>query len=574
MVRRVAVACALTLAISAGASAQSGSSGTSTAQNQSGIQAPSSSQATTSDSRPATTTFFGDTGLWFVPTAEVLAHGKWSASGYRRGTNYIQGFTNVGDFAGTFAVGIKDRAEVFGSFLFDTRVERDLRPIFTADTTAGGIVDRYPRANTGWTGNQVGDLYLGAKINLLSESRQSPAALALRASVKAPTGDSDAGASTGKADFLVDVIVSKDVRRYLDLTGYAGYEFRGQPDGVDAPDGAFRWGAGAGFPSRWPLRASLEVNGLVPNADTATFTGLPIVGFDGSVAPIFSEVEKITRATGALTWQNRSGFFVGGGVSWNLPTKNRDAFRTDEGAFGDFVDWQVRVGYHPGVRVYVAPPPPPPPPAPAAAPENRAPTVQAQCDPCTIEVGKSSTVTANAQDPDGDTLTYRWTTPQGTLANPAERQTLFTAGTQEGPVPVTVTVDDGKGGTATATVNIQVTRPPVRNYTFEDVHFDFDRYTLRSEATRVLDEAVAALRDDPNLRIEVEGHTCNIGTAEYNLALGDRRANAVREYLVSRGVSADRLRTVSYGEERPKYDNAREETRRLNRRAALTVNVR
>jgi OOP family OmpA-OmpF porin len=140
-------------------------------------------------------------------------------------------------------------------------------------------------------------------------------------------------------------------------------------------------------------------------------------------------------------------------------------------------------------------------------------------------------------------------------------------------VPVTVTVDDGKGGTASDSVNIQVTRPPVKNYTFEDVHFDFDRYTLRPEATRLLDEAVAALKEDDRLKLEVEGHTCNIGTAEYNLALGDRRATAVREYLVSRGVSADRLRTVSYGEERPKYDNAREETRRLNRRAALVVNL-
>jgi peptidoglycan-associated lipoprotein len=118
-----------------------------------------------------------------------------------------------------------------------------------------------------------------------------------------------------------------------------------------------------------------------------------------------------------------------------------------------------------------------------------------------------------------------------------------------------------------------VTRPPVRTYTFEDVHFDFDRYSLRPEATRILDEAVNAMRQDPNLRITVEGHTCNIGTAEYNLALGNRRATAVRDYLVSRGVSADRLNTVSYGEERPKYDNSREETRRLNRRAALTVRL-
>src|SRR5262249_2331511 len=117
------------------------------------------------------------------------------------------------------------------------------------------------------------------------------------------------------------------------------------------------------------------------------------------------------------------------------------------------------------------------------------------------------------------------------------------------------------------------TRPPAKTYTFEDMHFDFDRYSLRPEATRVLDEAVTAMREDPTLRIQIEGHTCNIGTAEYNLALGDRPANAGKTYLTARGITADRLSTGSYGEERPKYDNAREETRRLNRRAALVVNL-
>ena len=142
-----------------------------------------------------------------------------------------------------------------------------------------------------------------------------------------------------------------------------------------------------------------------------------------------------------------------------------------------------------------------------------------------------------------------------------------------GQVTVTVTCPtDNK--TASDTVNIQVTRPPAKTYAFEDVYFDFDRYSLRPEATRVLDEAIVAMRDNTTLRLEIEGHTCSIGTAEYNLALGDRRANAVKDYLVSRGVSTDRLHTVSYGEERPKYDNSREETRRLNRRAALVVNLR
>src|SRR5512138_1168239 len=112
-----------------------------------GAQTPSTSASTTQpppspptdDTRPATTTFFGDTGLWFVPTAEVLPKGKVSVSGYRRGTNYIQGYTNVGDFDGTVAVGVGDRAEIFGAFLFDTRIDRDTYPLFTSDPTIGGI---------------------------------------------------------------------------------------------------------------------------------------------------------------------------------------------------------------------------------------------------------------------------------------------------------------------------------------------------------------------------------------------------------------------------------------------------
>lgn len=115
--------------------------------------------------------------------------------------------------------------------------------------------------------------------------------------------------------------------------------------------------------------------------------------------------------------------------------------------------------------------------------------------------------------------------------------------------------------------------PPAKVYTFEDVHFDFDRYTLRAEAQRVLEQALAAMKENPTLRLTVEGHTCSIGTAEYNLALGERRSNAVRDYLVQNGIAANRLTSVSFGEERPKHDNSREETRRLNRRAALVVRL-
>src|SRR4051794_34651056 len=220
MGRRVAALCVLTLAVAASVSAQSGSSGTSTGQSTSTTQTSSSS--TTEETRPATTTFNGDTGLWFVPTGEVLGKGKWSVSGYRRGTNWVQGYTNVADFAGTFAVGVGGRAEVFGSFLVDTRIDRDIRPIFVNDPAFGGFIDRYPKVNQYWTGDNVGDLYVGAKFNLLSESRNDPAAVALRGMIKLPTGKADAGVSTGKPDFSIDGVVSKEASKLVEVSGYGG----------------------------------------------------------------------------------------------------------------------------------------------------------------------------------------------------------------------------------------------------------------------------------------------------------------------------------------------------------------
>jgi len=342
MSRHVLVAWVLAdaLAITAtAASAQTAPLGTSTGQNPNAQQS-SSTSSTPEETRPATTTFYGDTGLWFVPTAEVLAHGKWSGTGYRRGTNFIQGYTNIADLSGTLAAGIKDRAEIFGSFLFDTRIDRDHeRPIFLNDPAVGGFVDRYPFVNRDWTGNHLGDLYVGVKYNLWSEFRQNPAALAVRGIVKLPTADKDAGNGTGKADFFIDFIGSKDIKQIVEWAGYAGYEFRGQPDGFDTPGGAFHWGTGVGFPTRSPVRLAAELNGFVPSKDTATLTTATLVGVDLTHPPSVSNTEKITRATVALTFQAPKGFFVGGGLSWNLPRTERIVGRTsDDDPLADYWD--------------------------------------------------------------------------------------------------------------------------------------------------------------------------------------------------------------------------------------------
>jgi outer membrane protein OmpA-like peptidoglycan-associated protein len=537
-------------------------------------QSGQSAAPETVDTRPATTTINGDTGLWFVPTGEVLPAKKWSLSAYRVNFDRDQGFTDVSDWPLTFGIGAGDRAEIFGAWTLVRRIDRDVRPLFVStQPIAGGVVNEHPFVRQGWSDNQLGDLWLGAKVNLSSQWRQQPAAFGLRGMIKVPTAkDDDEGVGTGKLDFAFDAIVSKEVNERVEVSGFGGVIVRGDPSGVDLSNG-LRWGIGVGVPSRKSLRFTAELHGERYLSDAVTLS-TPIVASDGSLSPLTTELTSPVNATLGLTWQGKNGVFAGAGINWNLHMDSRDTFFSAfEDRTGDAAGWQFRLGYHPGVRIYVAPAPPAPPPPPPPPPQHTL-TVRAQCNPCTVEVGQVSTVTATAVDSIGCAVTYSWSAPTGTFTDRTGRQTPWTAPMQPGTVPVTVTVtcpQDGK--TASDSVNIQVTARPVREFTFEDVHFDFDRYSLRPEATRLLDEAIATLQANPELNIEVEGHTCNIGTAEYNLALGERRATAVRDYLTGRGIGANRLRTVSYGEERPKHDNGREETRRLNRRAAMVVRI-
>ena len=186
-----------------------------------------------------------------------------------------------------------------------------------------------------------------------------------------------------------------------------------------------------------------------------------------------------------------------------------------------------------------------------------------------MQPGQTSKCNSQATDPDGDAVTYRWTAPQGTF-NPADAaNTTWTAPNQAGPVVLTVTAADGRGGTATSNVTVTVAAREV--IAFEDVHFAFDRFNLSPEAVKLLDGAVAKLQADPAINVTIEGHTDSIGTSEYNLALGERRANSVRDYLTMRGIPASRMRTVSYGEERPVATNDTAAGRAMNRRAHLLV---
>ena len=106
----------------------------------------------------------------------------------------------------------------------------------------------------------------------------------------------------------------------------------------------------------------------------------------------------------------------------------------------------------------------------------------------------------------------------------------------------------------------------------KDIHFDFDRYDVRPEDTAILKENAAVLTTKlPKAKIQIEGHCDEKGTVEYNLALGERRANSAKKYLISLGISADRISTISYGEERPLDPGHTEEAWAKNRRASFVI---
>jgi len=111
----------------------------------------------------------------------------------------------------------------------------------------------------------------------------------------------------------------------------------------------------------------------------------------------------------------------------------------------------------------------------------------------------------------------------------------------------------------------------LRSVTSDTIHFALDQFDINAEARAILDSQSAWLAKYPNVRVTIEGHCDERGTREYNLALGDRRANAAKNYLAARGVSPARITTISYGKERPIALGSDEASWAQNRRAVTIV---
>lgn len=222
------------------------------------------------------------------------------------------------------------------------------------------------------------------------------------------------------------------------------------------------------------------------------------------------------------------------------------------------------------------PPPPPPPPEQPAPPPPKAPTIQQfVAEPSTIERGQSSTLRWLVSDATDVSIEPGI----GPVATSGTRQ-VFPSNT----TTYTLTAK-GPGGTATSRATVTVTVPPpppppppppkkslaeVLASEVQDAYFDFDKSDIREDARATLTRNADALKrifqEFPEATVVIEGHCDERGSAEYNMGLGDRRATSAKEFLVQLGVPADKLKTVSYGKERPQCTESNEECWQKNRR--------
>lgn len=147
----------------------------------------------------------------------------------------------------------------------------------------------------------------------------------------------------------------------------------------------------------------------------------------------------------------------------------------------------------------------------------------------------------------------------------------------------------GQGGITTATAQVSVSVPPppqpaatpisktleeLFNESVRDAYFDYDKSDIREDAKPVLAAAANFLKSNSTIKFSIEGHCDERGSEEYNLGLGDRRANSVKTYMASLGISADRMSAISYGKERPQCRESNEECWQKNRRAHFAMSAK
>ncbi len=155
-------------------------------------------------------------------------------------------------------------------------------------------------------------------------------------------------------------------------------------------------------------------------------------------------------------------------------------------------------------------------------------------------------------------------------AYPSETE-ISAAGEQGGDAVQTMTEEELEAQRIQEQEAVRIKEEARMNFVNDDVYFGFDDVTLTSSARMVLKQKVAWLRENPGASVLIEGHCDERGTEEYNIALGQRRAQSVKAFLINAGISASRLSSISYGEERPVDFGNNESAWGKNRRAHFKI---
>jgi len=210
-----------------------------------------------------------------------------------------------------------------------------------------------------------------------------------------------------------------------------------------------------------------------------------------------------------------------------------------------------------------------------SSPGLPAPTISLSASPSVIEKGQSTVLTWKSSNAGEVTIDNGI----GTVEASGSRTISPPASTTYKAVAAGAGGDAAAETRVTVTAPAAVTPPPLPaisdseffSANIKDAFFDYDSYEIREDARASLLADVEILKQRPSIRITIEGHCDERGSERYNLALGDRRANSAKEFMIFNGIDAGRIDTVSYGEERPFCPEPNEECWQLNRRARIVM---
>lgn len=200
-------------------------------------------------------------------------------------------------------------------------------------------------------------------------------------------------------------------------------------------------------------------------------------------------------------------------------------------------------------------------------PQPKPVTATLSASPTSIQRGQSSTLTWTTENADNVTLQGAKVETGGSQTVSPTRSTDYhlvatgAGGTQDATARVTVIEP-----TTTTTTTTTQTDEEIFNAAVQDIYFDYDRADLRPESQQALAKAAQVISQHPNWRVRIEGNCDERGSTEYNLSLGEERANAAKQALVQGSVGGDRLQTISYGKEKPICTDSTEDCWQKNRR--------